>query len=56
MWHSNSEAMAVFAESGWESSNLDYYRMWLHGKVPEPQQPGGKADKEMFAIFDASEG
>jgi hypothetical protein len=55
VWYSNVDAVAVFEESGWEWCNVDYHRMWLHGNVPGAQQAGGKAEKEMFAIFDAAQ-
>lgn len=55
VWYSNPNAVAVFEEFGWEWCNIDYHRMWLHGRVPEAQQAGGKAEKEMFAIFDAAQ-
>lgn len=55
-WPGNPDAVAVFEESGWTWAGVDYHRMWLDGKVPEAQQKGGKADKEMYAIFDAAQG
>jgi hypothetical protein len=56
VWPSNPDAVKVFEDAGWEWAGMDYHRMWLHGKVPEAQQSGGKAEKEMFAVFDAGEG
>ena len=55
VWGSNEEAMGVFEEAGWEYSGMDYYRMWLDGRVPVEQQKGGKAEKEMWAVFDAGQ-
>jgi len=56
VWPSNPDAVAVFEESGWEWAGVDYHRMWLNGVVPQAQQKAGKAEKEMFAIFDAAQG
>ncbi|KAF2690034.1 hypothetical protein K458DRAFT_412881 [Lentithecium fluviatile CBS 122367] len=53
---SNSDGRKVFEELGWTWAGLDYHRMWLDGRVPAEQQPGGKGTKNMFAIFDASSG
>jgi hypothetical protein len=56
VWVQNEQACRVFEEAGWTNVGVDYHRMWLNGKVPEAQQPGGKADKEVYAMFDAGEG
>jgi hypothetical protein len=56
VWAENKQACKVFEEAGWTNVGVDYHRMWLNGKVPEAQQPGGKAEKEAYAIFDAGEG
>lgn len=56
VWAQNEQACQVFEEAGWTNVGVDYHRMWLNGKVPEAQQPGGKADKEAYAMFDAGEG
>ena len=56
VWTQNHGAIAVFEESGWECAGLDYHRMWLNGIVPDAQQHGGKADSDVFAMFDAGEG
>lgn len=56
MWLKNEKAIEVFEDAGWESLGLEYHRMWLDGNVPEAQQAGGKAEREMFAVFDAGEG
>lgn len=55
-WPSNAESIGVFEGLGWKVPGVDYFRMWLGGKVPEQQQKGGKAERCMFAIFDAAEG
>ena len=55
VWGSNAEAVDVFEEAGWEYSGMDYHRMWLGGRVPEQQQKGGKAEREMWAVFDAGQ-
>ncbi|OAL53898.1 hypothetical protein IQ07DRAFT_560356 [Pyrenochaeta sp. DS3sAY3a] len=52
----NSAGKRVFEELGWTYAGLDYHRMWLHGKVPEEQQQGGKGVAGMYAIFDACAG
>jgi GNAT superfamily N-acetyltransferase len=46
----------VFSHLGWQWAEIDYHRMWLNGQVPVEQQPGGRGQEGMFAIFDASEG
>ncbi|KAF2434622.1 hypothetical protein EJ08DRAFT_606066 [Tothia fuscella] len=56
VWPNNPKAVQVFEDAGWEWAGLDYHRMWLDGKFPEAQKPGGKADKEVYAVFDAAEG
>ncbi|KAF2675515.1 hypothetical protein BT63DRAFT_420713 [Microthyrium microscopicum] len=56
LWEGNKSAEKVFTEAGFHEFVVHYHRMWLNGKVPEAQQPGGKADKEVYAIFDAGEG
>ncbi|KAE9974943.1 hypothetical protein BLS_008619 [Venturia inaequalis] len=56
VWPQNELACKVFEEAGWTNVGVDYHRMWLNGKVPAAQHPGGKADKEVYAIFDAGEG
>jgi hypothetical protein len=56
VWQENKEAVKIFEDAGWTYAGLEYHRMWLDGRVPEAQQPGGKAEKEMFAVFDAGEG
>jgi hypothetical protein len=45
----------VFEEAGWTWLEVDYHRMWLGGRVPDAQQSGGRADKEMWAVFDAGQ-
>jgi len=56
VWPQNEQAVKVFEEAGWSNVGIDYHRMWLNGVVPEPQRAGGKADKEVYAMFDAGEG
>ncbi|TID14518.1 hypothetical protein E6O75_ATG08664 [Venturia nashicola] len=56
VWAQNELACKVFEKAGWKNVGVDYHRMWLNAKVPAAQQPGGKADKEVYAIFDAGEG
>jgi len=56
VWSQNPEANAVFEGAGWRYAGMDYHRMWLNGLVPKEQQPGGLAEKQCFAIFDAGEG
>jgi hypothetical protein len=56
VWAQNEQACKVFEEAGWTNVGVDYHRMWLDGKVPEAQKPGGRADKEAYAMFDAGEG
>jgi hypothetical protein len=56
VWQENEQAVKLFEDAGWTYSGVDYHRMWLNGKVPEAQLLGGKAEKEMFAVFDAGEG
>jgi GNAT superfamily N-acetyltransferase len=56
VWANNREAIVVFEEAGWSYSGMDYHRMWLDGKVPKEQMDGGKAETEMWAVFDAGEG
>ncbi|KAM0469579.1 hypothetical protein ACHAPX_010403 [Trichoderma viride] len=52
----NENSVDVFSRLGWEWAKVDYHRMWLDGRVPAEQQQGGRGQKGMFAIFDASEG
>ncbi|KAF1845196.1 uncharacterized protein K460DRAFT_405462 [Cucurbitaria berberidis CBS 394.84] len=52
----NPAGKKVFEELGWTYADVSYHRMWLHGKIPEEQQEGGKGAKGMFAIFDACAG
>lgn len=49
----NPEGQKVFEELGWVYADVSYHRMWLHGKVPEEQQEGGKGARGMFAVLDA---
>ena len=56
VWPQNPEANAIFEGVGWIYTGIDYYRMWLNGLVPKEQQPGGLAEKQCFAVFDAGEG
>jgi hypothetical protein len=56
VWQENKQAVKVFEDAGWTYAGVEYHRMWLDGKVPDAQQPGGKAETEMFAVFDAGEG
>jgi ribosomal protein S18 acetylase RimI-like enzyme len=56
VWPQNPEAVGIFEGAGWKYAGMDYYRMWLNGMVPKEQQPGGLAEKQCFAIFDAGEG
>lgn len=56
IWAQNEVACKVFEEAGWTDVGVDYHRMWLNGKVPSAQKPGGKTDKDVYAIFDAGEG
>ncbi|ORX95970.1 acyl-CoA N-acyltransferase [Clohesyomyces aquaticus] len=53
---SNPKGMKLFQALGWDYTGLDYHRMWLGGRVPKEQQDGGLGTKNMYAIFDASEG
>ncbi|KIW02404.1 uncharacterized protein PV09_06224 [Verruconis gallopava] len=55
VWPQNPAAVEVFEELGWAWCKIDYHRMWLNGNVPAAQLAGGKAEKEMFAIFDAAQ-
>jgi GNAT superfamily N-acetyltransferase len=54
-WHSNKHAVKTFEELGWKWVG-NYHRMWYDGRVPPAQGPGGKAEREMYAVFDAVEG
>jgi GNAT superfamily N-acetyltransferase len=56
IYGSNPQGLKVFEELGWKWAGLDYYRMWLSGKVPKEQQQSGKATTGMFATFDACAG
>jgi Acetyltransferase (GNAT) domain len=56
VWPGNPAAADVFTAAGWSEAGIEYHRMWLGGRVPQEQSPGGKADTEIFAIFDAGEG
>jgi hypothetical protein len=56
IYGSNPQGLKVFQELGWKWAGLDFYRMWLDGKVPKEQQESGKATTGMFAIFDACAG
>ncbi|EHK46768.1 uncharacterized protein TrAtP1_005257 [Trichoderma atroviride] len=52
----NENSVDVFSHLGWQWTKMDYHRMWFNGRVPVEQQQGGRGQKGMFAIFDASEG
>lgn len=52
----NEASSRPFLALGWKYINVDYHRMWVEGKQPPQQAPGGQGTKGMFAIFDASEG
>jgi GNAT superfamily N-acetyltransferase len=56
LWAGNPAAETVFRGAGFDQEVVHYHRMWLNGNVPKPQLPGGKADQEAYAIFDAGEG
>ena len=56
VWPQNPEAVGIFEDAGWQYAGIEYNRMWLNGLVPKEQQPGGLAEKQCFAIFDAGEG
>ncbi|KAI4750089.1 hypothetical protein E4T52_06741 [Aureobasidium sp. EXF-3400] len=53
VWGGNPHAVKIFEELGWNCTDVDYYRMWLHGVTPSQQDIGGLAHRGMFAIFDA---
>jgi GNAT superfamily N-acetyltransferase len=55
VWGGNKEAVGVFEEAGWKWLEIDYHRMWLNGKVPGEQKEGGRAEREMWAVFDAGQ-
>lgn len=55
VWHSNNDAVTMFEGLGWTPTGT-FHRMWYKGKIPAAQAPGGKAEREVFAIFDAAEG
>jgi hypothetical protein len=55
-WPANEAAVPVFEEAGFAPLGIDYHRMWLHGAVPPEQQAGGRAERDVYAIFDAGEG
>ena len=52
VWPQNPQAVKVFESLGWTFEGVTNYRMWLHGKVPKPQQAGELAEQQMFAVFD----
>ncbi|OCL14576.1 hypothetical protein AOQ84DRAFT_404495 [Glonium stellatum] len=52
----NPKAVQLFEALGWKWAGVDYHRMWLGGRAPREQQEGGRGEKGMYAIFDASEG
>jgi GNAT superfamily N-acetyltransferase len=54
-WHSNKDAVSTFEELGWKWTG-SFHRMWYNGKVPAAQSPGGKAERETYAVFDAAQG
>jgi GNAT superfamily N-acetyltransferase len=56
LWTANPMARKVFGDAGFNDFVVQYHRMWLNGRVPAPQRPGGKADQGVYAIFDAGEG
>jgi len=56
IWDSNSQAVKLFTDLGWDSAGVDYRRMWLDGQVPPAQAEGGRASTGMFATFDAGDG
>ncbi|QIW99725.1 hypothetical protein AMS68_005243 [Peltaster fructicola] len=55
IWSGNVEAVALFEKVGWTSQG-HYHRMWLHGRAPAAQGPGGLAQTGVFATFDAATG
>ncbi|KAI0394991.1 acyl-CoA N-acyltransferase [Xylariaceae sp. FL0594] len=54
-WHSNERAGETFEGLGWKRV-ATYHRMWHDGRIPPVQVPGGKAERDMYAIFDAVQG
>jgi GNAT superfamily N-acetyltransferase len=55
-WPANVAAMGVFEDAGFTPLGVDYHRMWLNGAVPPEQDAGGRAETDVYAIFDAGEG
>ncbi|KAL1390975.1 acyl-CoA N-acyltransferase [Phyllosticta capitalensis] len=55
VWCGNPDALGVFQRMGFHTV-FDFERMWLDGKVPDAQAPGGKASREAYAWFCAGEG
>jgi GNAT superfamily N-acetyltransferase len=55
-WPANEAALGVFEDAGFTPLGVDYHRMWLNGAVPPEQDVGGRAETDVYAIFDAGEG
>ncbi|OJZ80857.1 hypothetical protein ASPFODRAFT_212124 [Aspergillus luchuensis CBS 106.47] len=54
-WHANPAAIPIFERLGWKWTST-FYRMWFKGRVPAARAPGGKAERAMYAVFDAAQG
>lgn len=54
-WHSNQDAVPTFERLGWKWTGT-FHRMWYDGRAPAAQAAGGKAETEMYAVFDAAQG
>ncbi|KAF1813968.1 hypothetical protein P152DRAFT_299337 [Eremomyces bilateralis CBS 781.70] len=52
----NIAAQSAFEHAGFAVGGPDMHCMWLDGKVPEEQKPGGKAATCAYAWFDAGQG
>ena len=56
VWCGNPDAEKVFEELGWKGVGVEYHRMWVDSKATEQWTEGGRAQKGVFAVFDAAIG
>ncbi|KAF1984211.1 hypothetical protein K402DRAFT_381385 [Aulographum hederae CBS 113979] len=55
-WMGNPNGPKVFEDLGFKWAEVDYHRMWIDAKAPKEQSKGGKAETDVYAMFDAGQG
>ncbi|PSN73598.1 hypothetical protein BS50DRAFT_569114 [Corynespora cassiicola Philippines] len=56
IYGNNPLGRKLFEKLGWTHAGVDFYRMWLDGKMPDAQSEGRAGTQGMYAIFDACAG